>query len=362
MAIRKTQRSGRTVLIIDIRYNTPSGEPMRYRRDAQVNSMTAARAEERRLLTELALHGALPLAVTQLRGGNAGRQFATPVAAATFGDAVTAFVDNQLLTKKPSTQRGYREILALPALSELRDVPLSAVGVAELSRLDVALATSGVSTSRRRNIAVVVRSVLRAAVMRGEIDDFPRLPRLPAVGKTVVDAFPIDELPRLLDTATPAARIAFALAAYAGLRAGEIRGLRWSDIQWTAGQIIVRRAESHGVLAAPKSGHERRIPIAEPLRRLLTRGVGDAPVSLRDDGEPWGEHGLRNAFITTTRKMGLVITRFHSLRHLFATELFRRGVAAPVVQALCGHGSLSVTQRYAHAVSDDLRAAIARLA
>src|SRR5580704_16231587 len=60
MTIRKTRRRGIPVLIIDIHYRTPNGQPARYRRDAQVQTMTAARAEERRLLTALAQVGEIP--------------------------------------------------------------------------------------------------------------------------------------------------------------------------------------------------------------------------------------------------------------------------------------------------------------
>jgi integrase len=58
---------------------------------------------------------------------------------------------------------------------------------------------------------------------------------------------------------------------------------------------------------------------------------------------------------------GLTGWRFHDLRHL-VTALFRKGVAAPTVQALAGHAHLTTTERYAHVARTDLKAAIARLA
>jgi hypothetical protein len=45
-------------MIIDINYRRPDGSTGRYRKDAQVQTMTAARAEERRLLALIAQHGA----------------------------------------------------------------------------------------------------------------------------------------------------------------------------------------------------------------------------------------------------------------------------------------------------------------
>ena len=49
---------------------------------------------------------------------------------------------------------------------------------------------------------------------------------------------------------------------------------------------------------------------------------------------------------------------FHSLRRFFVTELFRRGGLVPAVQRLAGRAPLATTERYAHVVQDDLRAAI----
>ena len=46
MTIRKTTRGGRPFLVIDIAYRTSDGTKRRYRRDAQVQTMIAARAEE----------------------------------------------------------------------------------------------------------------------------------------------------------------------------------------------------------------------------------------------------------------------------------------------------------------------------
>jgi site-specific recombinase XerD len=61
-------------------------------------------------------------------------------------------------------------------------------------------------------------------------------------------------------------------------------------------------------------------------------------------------------------KAGVKERSFHSLRHYFITELVRRGVGLEAVRTLAGHSKLDMTQRYAHATADDLRAAIDKLA
>ena len=53
-------------------------------------------------------------------------------------------------------------------------------------------------------------------------------------------------------------RLALALCTDAGLRAGEVRGLEWQDVDLKAGSLTVRQTIYHGQKDTPKSGHERR--------------------------------------------------------------------------------------------------------
>jgi integrase len=71
------------------------------------------------------------------------------------------------------------------------------------------------------------------------------------------------EVEAIIETAHPSQKVA--LAAFAGLRAGEVRGLRWTDVDRKRGVITVRRSRVAGVDGTPKSGHGRVVPIAAPL-------------------------------------------------------------------------------------------------
>ncbi len=71
---------------------------------------------------------------------------------------------------------------------------------------------------------------------------------------------------------------------------------------------------------------------------------------------------MLTCFKKALAKAGLKERSFHSLRHYFITELVRRGVGLEAVRTLAGHSKLDMTQRYAHATADDLRAAIDKLA
>ena len=152
-----------------------------------------------------------------------------------------------------------------------------------------------------------------------------------------------------------------ALGAYAGLRAGEVRALTWGDVDLVQGTLTVRQATCRGVTASPKSGDQRLVPLAAPLRKLLMeakeRSTSDL-VATTAEGKPWGEHGLIQVVKRASKRAGIGTWRFHDLRHYFCTQLFRSGASAPTVQALGGWASLTVAQRYAHTTQADLRAAV----
>jgi len=373
VTIRKVTRRGETRLVIDIHYRKPDGSPGRFRRDAQVQSLAAARAEERRLITLLAQHGEpfepRPEGAAALEEGDPGRPMR-------FGEAVALFRSGKAITRlKPSTRKGYEEVLSTWLLPRFGEGPLNAITFSEVTRLDADMVRGGASPARRSNVQIVLRSVLRAALDAGKLTAMPRLPPLPKRGRKVLIPLSVEQVEKILAVAPPSQRLAFALAAFAGLRAGEVRALRWADVELddggagerggTAGVLVVRFSQTKGETTTPKSGHEREIPLAPRLTVLLRtarpehrRGL----VSTAANGQPWGEYGLNQALKRASGRAGIEGSwRFHDLRHFFVTQLFRRGGSAPAVQALAGHLHLTTTQIYAHVAQADLRNTIGLL-
>ena len=186
----------------------------------------------------------------------------------------------------------------------------------------------------------------------GYLETMPRTPKLPPVGRKQPREVRFDDVEAVLAESSESAKLAFSLAAFAGLRASEIRGLRWSDVDLKSDTITVRRALTGGHEVTPKSHHQRVIPSAGRLRALLDAASTKkknpwAPVATTEAGKLWGEWGLNQALKRAQARAERDGWSFHDLRHFFATELFRRGASAPVVQQLLGHADLATTQRYA---------------
>lgn len=360
MTIRKRKlRDGTSRLFIEIRYRTIDGRHERYRRDAQIQTKGGAEAEHRRLVTELSRAGTLlhvSVPVVQ----------AKPAPVFTFNDAVRHFKATRLGTLKPSTRFSYENRLDNLLVPRFGDTPLAELTGEILAALDADLAADGLKASTRQKPHIVFRSVVRLAVAAGMLAAMPKLPRIPRAGRKMVRPFHRDDLDAILAKSSPHARLAFALAAFAGLRAGEVRGLRWTDIDLKGNTLTVRRALTRGEETTPKSGDQRVVPIAAPLRLLLeaaepNRSNPWASVAVTAFGKPWGESGLNQTFKRAQQRAGRSGLSFHDLRHFFVTELFRRGVSAPAVQRLAGHAEMSTTQRYADMTANDLRAAIVLL-
>lgn len=328
--------------------------------------MAGARAEERRRLVYLAEHGD-PAGPVEQDAPPADDTAPAPPKPITFTEAVAVFMAGKAITAiKPSTRKRYQEILGTRLLPRWSSTPCDQITYREVEALDAEMVKEGLAASTRRNVQITLRSVLDNAVHVGVLQCMQRMPALPKVGRTVVQALTEDEVDALLRAATPCQRLAFLLATEAGLRAGEIRGLRWTDVDWKLNQIVVRRTITRGEEATPKSGHERKIPLSTTLRAALEeakKSVGGPwdPVSLNSDGKPWGEWGLIGTFKRVADRAGLPTHwRFHDLRHHFVTRLLRRGVPSRVVQELAGHEELTTTERYAHVDDSDLHEAMAR--
>jgi integrase len=323
--------------------------------------MAAATTEERRILANIAQHGEPhePKLETAA-GSNKDEQ-----AVLSFGEAVDLFQRTTAITKlKPSSRMGYDEVFRTRLNPRLGDVPIDRIGLDVMSEIDAEMAKEGLSPSRRRNVLICIRSVLRDAHRAGRLVRLPTFPPLPKKGKKVLVPLRREQVEAILAVSPPAWRLAFALAAYAGLRAGEVRALRWLDVDLVALVLVVRLSRSKGQTSTPKSGHEREVPISEALAAFLKAEATKAPrelVAKNSHGEPWKESGLLQAFRRAQKKAGISGFRFHDLRHFFVTELFRGGGSAPAVQALAGHLHLSTTEKYAHMVQSDLRATIALL-
>ncbi|HEX4307083.1 MAG TPA: site-specific integrase [Solirubrobacterales bacterium] len=146
----------------------------------------------------------------------------------------------------------------------------------------------------------------------------------------------------------------FVIAACTGLRLGELRALRWRDVDLRKGLLSVSRSFSDQKETSTKSRRSRTVPLADQaiaeFRRLRrrTRFTGrDDIVFCRADGGPLGASAARERFVRAQQKAGLRVRRFHDLRHTFGSLAIRE-FDVRAVKEMMGHASLTTTERYLH--------------
>lgn len=155
-------------------------------------------------------------------------------------------------------------------------------------------------------------------------------------------------------------RLAVLLALFGGLRRGECRGLQWGDIDEAENVIDVRHnwTDEDG-LKQPKSGSFRRIflhkAVKEALKAIQTRAFSDYVLFDPRTGGPISEQIVKDGFVRMVRGIGISNAerkarriQFHGLRHQFVTDCLIAGMKAAEAQALAGHKTSRMMDRYAH--------------
>jgi integrase len=147
----------------------------------------------------------------------------------------------------------------------------------------------------------------------------------------------------------------YVLAAYAGLRRGELLALRWGDISFPHCTITIRRAWSAEKLTSPKSRRPRTVPLAtqpfhelQLLRRYEPHANPQDLVFHNRDGKPLSSTGVRKRYKRARDAARLRPLRFHDLRHAFGSIAVRE-IDTVTLKDWMGHARLTTTERYLHA-------------
>ncbi len=174
------------------------------------------------------------------------------------------------------------------------------------------------------------------------------------------------------------------LAAWTGMRRGEVAGITWRDVDTDAGTITVRRARVNVTSAdvresKPKTARgRRRVELDEETRVALAAWrerhdaerkawpgawPGDDLVFTLEDGSGLRPDYLSRTFRARAARAGLPVIRFHDLRHTHATLLLAAGVPVKVVSERLGHSTVAFTMDvYQHVLPGQQREAVQALA
>ena len=184
-----------------------------------------------------------------------------------------------------------------------------------------------------------------------------------------------DEIRGILHGAPKRWRTFLVVAAFTGLRASELRGLRWKDVNIKEGELYVRqRADRYNEMGAPKSeAGERTVPfgkiVANALKKSkLAASKTDGLVFATASGQPLEHSNLLKASLHKAQIAAQIVdqdgqpkyTGLHALRHFYASWCINRvkdgglGLPPKNVQARLGHSSITITlDTYGHLFKGD---------
>jgi len=314
----------------------------------------------------------------------------TPSAPMTMAELLDRWLKLKETTVEPSTVGNYRWIARQYVVPAFGDRTVASIRTMELDDFYAGLRLSGGVESRPlsgRTVRIchtVMRQSLEQARKWGVISRNPaRDATPPSAGHAEVDPPSLAQVRDLLAAAfdeDPDFGVYLWLLATTGCRRGEGCALRWKDVSWDTGELLIRRNIAHVgrdiVEKGTKTHQSRRVAIdASTLDLLRQHQLRCRELALRvgvrldddaflfseepDFATPWRPDVCTNRFGRLRATLDLESVRLHDLRHFSATELGQSGTPIATISARLGHRDKATTLNiYSHTLpASDAKAA-----
>ena len=264
---------------------------------------------------------------------------------------------------RPGELREKRRILEKHLLPAIGDLHLDQVDAKVVDFYSSAKHRQGLSASTVTNHLIVLKRMLNVAKRWGVISAVPEIATPKKPGRIQFLSF--SEASRLLEVTVELRWKAwFVLAMRTGLRLGEMRALRWKNVDLENRKLVVEESFTATGFGLTKSGKTRTVPIAIDAAQTLGLWRPRKPkagelVFQALKGGPQSHspiHGALNraAKEACIKKVHRRKDKSHSgvtphmLRHTFASHAAMRGISIRQIQAWMGHASINQTMRYSH--------------
>lgn len=275
---------------------------------------------------------------------------------------------------RPTTVRSYEALLENKILPYFGAMPLREVTLAEIKAwrrsLDPKTASSNAAAYR------LLRSILQAAEEEELIDRAP--PKIRgasnAPAKQVVVPATFEQITVIVDEMPERLKLLIVLAAFVGLREGELLELRRSDVDGVTGRINVSRkvdkdadpsvrgacAECGRHISTPKTKSGVRTvhvppPFLPMLQKHLLEHTAEGANGLLFPGDRTDHMSVRylmDRYRPARERAGRPDLTIHHLRHTALTIAGQHGATGAELQARAGHASQAAMAIYQHATLD----------
>ena len=291
------------------------------------------------------------------------------------------FMPTKEATFSENARSSYRMFLDKHILPVLGDVLLVEVSPAMISKLLIDFQRAGYAHATTVKLYNILNGIFEMAFLDDSIPMNPMLkvkrpaPRKDEQPKEESDkAYTVQELSYILSCAAQEPlqwQTYISLAADTGLRRGECCGLQWSDIDFKAGAVTVRRnlqyTAAAGVYAtSPKNGKVRVVDVGPDTLALLKQlrekqaqsCISKWCFTQEGTADPMHPQSPTRYFQKFGQRYGVKDFHPHKLRHSSASIAITSGADVVSVSERLGHSDTAVTLRmYAHANEESIRRA-----
>ena len=259
---------------------------------------------------------------------------------------------------------------------ELNNSKVNLITTAVIEKWITRRQQDSMNISTLRKVLVTLGQIMAYAVRHKYLDHNPVRDAERPRGQGIIEEKKIkvltpEEIKALMDAVTDQKyHTLFRLALMSGARQGELLGLKWSDIDWGASQILIQRTfNNQAWYDAKTKSSKRRIDIGPGMIAELKKWkLACMPSRLNlvfpnEAGKPMNHNNLVSRhFDPALRHAGIDRIRFHDLRHTFASMLIEQGENIKYIQSQLGHSTPTVTLNvYAHLMKSENQEAAVRL-
>jgi site-specific recombinase XerD len=325
---------------VDFWLEHPDGKRERVRKRSPIQTKRGAEEYESRLRQEL-INGTHQ---------EVKQQSATPT--------VASFEKEFLLyakaNNKPSEQANKRSMLSKYLLPYFGHKRMDKISRGDIEAFKVYMLSFDLSNSTVNKTLVTLGKMLNYAQELELISAVPRIKKLKPAPQIVefLDDQQLECLLSAWEKTDHALYLAVLLGAHAGLRRGEIAGLKWRNVSFPFHNLAVVQTMWSGQEQTPKNKKLRIIPLTARLEQALKKHhhMRSEFVLVQSDNTPWSDKIFAKYSGRLYALAGLPRPRqpWHVLRHSFASRLVMRGATIKAVQELLGHADVQMTMRYAH--------------
>ena len=261
-----------------------------------------------------------------------------------------------------STLKAYKSHAKIHIEPKIGDLLLTDLSRSQVRDFMHDLMDDGVSRALVRKIMVSFRSILSEAVEREWVDhNVGADVKVKRQSRSLGDSQIIptkDEIRMIIENAPASHRAMFITAIFTGMRISELRGLRWSDVDFDKQVLhVAQRADEYCEIGAPKSrAGVRSIPLAPIVLSMLKNWKLAVPFSKLDLAFPNSVGKVQNYSNIYNRiykpmlvsngivdELGNAKFGIHALRHAAASLFIEQGWNPKKIQTLLGHASINMT-------------------